>query len=103
VEGEGGSEELVYDLELALVVDLLDVAANQAFVLCRHSGLLLLERTLTGAISSTDQHDAIDSRPVATVRSASLAGVSVNSGRAQKMKYLQCPSQVPGGLEDGQK
>ena len=59
-------EEFVYDLELALFVDLLDVAANQGFVLCRHSRLLLVERTLAGPTSSTDQHASIDSGSLAT-------------------------------------
>jgi hypothetical protein len=60
-----GSEELLYDLELALVVDLLDVAAEKGFVLCRRTPLLLLRRTVVGSIPSSDQHDAIDPGRVA--------------------------------------
>jgi hypothetical protein len=55
-----------------------------------------------GSISPTGQHDAIEPSPVATVESVSLLGAAVNSGRGRKMEYLLCPSQVPGGLENGQ-
>jgi hypothetical protein len=55
-----------------------------------------------GSISSTGQHDAIEPSPVATVESVSLLGAAVNSGRGRKVEYLLCPSQVPGGLENGQ-
>ena len=48
VESEVGSEELVYDLELALIIDLLHVAANQGFVLNRDSRLLLSRCTPVG-------------------------------------------------------
>jgi hypothetical protein len=44
VEGEIGSEELVYDLELALVLGLLDVAADQGFVLYRRTPLPPISR-----------------------------------------------------------
>jgi hypothetical protein len=52
-----------------------------------------LEVHPNGSISPNDQHVAIDPFPLATV----------DSGRTQKVKYLPCSSQTPGGLEDGQK
>jgi hypothetical protein len=65
VKGEIGSEELLYELELTLFVDLLDVGAEKGLVLCRRTPLLLLRRNLVGSIPSSDQPDAIDPGRVA--------------------------------------
>jgi len=60
MEVEVGSEELAYDLEPAPVIDLLDVAANQGFVLCRNNRLFLSGHAIAGSIPRRVRHDAIE-------------------------------------------